>query len=404
MAPLTIVIGKNGSGKSVLTRLPVLLAGSLHNEDGGPVDLAAGGLEHALSYQDLVYARGSLPFSLGAEVELDGRTTRFETTMRYVGESRSLAVERCEVSRDGTLMLRAEISSEDELAQEVARYRVELPGSVEDNYPLEFRGLLPRPASFQGTARDFMQGLLDEVMQGLPPPSYLGPFRAEPNLLSRSPNQGVRSLGPRGERAIELLADDKLRNRGRVGAAVSSWFTSTLGQGIAIDLTGMRPKLLVTDHATQIDIALQDTGVGFAQVLPIIVQNYAFRSGRLNSDLLLVEQPELHLHPAAHGNVADAMIASSSHHGHARGGATCVAETHSEQFIMRVRRRIAEGLAPESVIIWSVNHRDSPEDSEADPLRMITFDKEGNPSSWPAGVFDEALNELTYLRQAVRGL
>jgi predicted ATPase len=232
-------------------------------------------------------------------------------------------------------------------------------------------------------------------------PSYLGPFRAEPGSVTRAPSQGVQTLGPRGERSIELLADDKLRHGGSVGKKVSTWFTETLGQGIAVDINGIRPQLMVTEDASAMDLSLADTGAGFAQVLPICVQNYAYQAGRLPGSLLIVEQPELHLHPAAHGNVADLVVASSK----ADQGwepATCLIETHSEQFIMRIRRRIAEGLGVAQAVLWSLKHKESFDEEDSEALRVIKFNDQGDPETWPVGVFEEAFADLAQARHAAR--
>lgn len=196
------------------------------------------------------------------------------------------------------------------------------------------------------------------------------------------------------------MADDKLRHGGFVVTNVSEWCTHTLGQGIAIDTAGIRPQLLVIDPSIQMEMSLSDTGAGFAQVLPICVQNYAYQADRLDAAMLIVEQPELHLHPGAHGDVADLMVRST------RGDlgwkpAICLIETHSEQFIMRIRRRIAEGLDPNGVALWSLKHQDS-QGAEPEALRVVAFDKDGNPDAWPVGVFEEALQDLTEARIAAR--
>src|SRR5437016_2944899 len=101
LAPITIIIGRNGSGKSIISRLPLLLAGGVSGEAPGPIDLLAGGVEHAASYQDLVNMRGALPFSLGAEIKGTGGLFAFETTMRHLNETQSLAIEGFQLKQDG---------------------------------------------------------------------------------------------------------------------------------------------------------------------------------------------------------------------------------------------------------------------------------------------------------------
>jgi predicted ATPase len=243
---------------------------------------------------------------------------------------------------------------------------------------------------------------LEAFREALPTPSYLGPFRVEPSHSMRVPSQTIRELGARGERALELLADDRLRRGGNLARQVSEWFARSLGQEITVDVTLDEPKVFVTDASSGFQVSLSDTGAGFSQVLPIIVQHFAYRTGRIKSPVLIVEQPELHLHPAAHGALAD-LVLESSLPDREWPPALCIAETHSEQFIMRLRRRIAEGLDPKSVDLLSINHKDSTEvGAQIDPVRQISFDEKGNPNSWPAGVFEETLVDLTAMRKSAR--
>ena len=86
LAPLTVIIGKNGGGKRFSTRLPLLLASGLEAEAEAPLDLNAGGVSHAARYEDLIYQRSAQPFCLGAEISENGRTLRFVTTLRHIVE------------------------------------------------------------------------------------------------------------------------------------------------------------------------------------------------------------------------------------------------------------------------------------------------------------------------------
>ena len=71
---------------------------------------------------------------------------------------------------------------------------------------------------------------------------------------------------------------------------------------------------------------------------------------------------------------------------------------------MRIRRRIAEGsLPPQLVTVWSLGHVDAEAgDAIVQPLKVISFDARGNPSSWPTGVFEETLEDLTAMRRSAR--
>jgi predicted ATPase len=79
---------------------------------------------------------------------------------------------------------------------------------------------------------------------------------------------------------------------------------------------------------------LIDVGFGISQVLPVLVQGLLMRRG----GIYLVQQPEIHLHPDAQAGLADFFIFLASQ------GVITVVETHSEYLLLRLRRRLAEGV------------------------------------------------------------
>lgn len=397
IAPITLIIGRNGSGKSVISRLPLLLSDAISTSRRGPLDLLAGNIEHAASYADLVHLRGSLPFSLGLEIEEDGFLLSFETSLRFVNETKSLVIEKFVIRRHTADILSIDVVDYDALVQGQPKYRVSTIDGHESESSLYFRGILPEFNDNVPEPRELIRRTLLSFSNSLGVPSYLGPFRVEPSYFMRNPNQGVRELGPKGERALELLADDRLRHGGTLADEVDGWFAKAMGQGISLDTSGEQPKVVVTDAQRGAEVALSDTGAGLSQCLPVVVQHLALQKGRINAPLLIVEQPELHLHPAAHGALADLIIATAIGSRDGGGRALCMIETHSEQFIMRIRRRIADGLEPSNVKMLSLAHK-NPDDSLQVPIKEISFDSSGNPSAWPEGVFEESLSDLKAMR------
>ena len=79
---------------------------------------------------------------------------------------------------------------------------------------------------------------------------------------------------------------------------------------------------------------IADVGFGVSQLLPILV--IGLRSGR--ASLLILEQPEIHLHPRLQANLADFLLTLAA------SGRRIIVETHSDHFINRLRRRIAARL------------------------------------------------------------
>ena len=86
-------------------------------------------------------------------------------------------------------------------------------------------------------------------------------------------------------------------------------------------------------------VDLPDVGFGISQVLPVLVQCFYAPAG----SIILMEQPEIHLHPSAQSALADVMIdvINSRENGKDRNIQLLI-ETHSEHFLRRLQRRIAE--------------------------------------------------------------
>jgi predicted ATPase len=89
-------------------------------------------------------------------------------------------------------------------------------------------------------------------------------------------------------------------------------------------------RLLLQDQSGQ-KIELQDVGSGIPFVLPVL---YAATS----QCFVMIQQPELHLHPALQSKIADVFIEESN----ASGSTRFLIETHSEHLLLRLLRRIRD--------------------------------------------------------------
>jgi hypothetical protein len=191
LAPLTVIIGKNGSGKSVISRLPLILSSGVSSGSQSPIDLMAGGVEHAAQYQDLVNMRGALPFSLGCEVSGESGTFEFETTLRHMAETRSLVVEKFELREDGADLVKVEITDVEQLAEANPSYSYWTTATQEESRQIQFSGLLPHVASMAEGDRAMFDQITRHFRKALEGASYLGPFRAEPDVSTKAPARRV---------------------------------------------------------------------------------------------------------------------------------------------------------------------------------------------------------------------
>jgi predicted ATPase len=236
--------------------------------------------------------------------------------------------------------------------------------------------------------------LIDDARSSIDEIRYLGPFRDSPRRSYRTPSDLPAVVGPLGSDAPAILASDFIRGQGDILRRVNT------GLSDAASAWELRLDPAATNFALQfvsrvddsLTVNFADTGVGLSQVLPILVQTARdMEAGpALHPTLNIVEQPELHLHPAAHAGLADLYLASV-----ATGRSRYIIETHSENFVLRVRRRIAEGLDLSCVGLYFIEH-----DGVEATLNPIPIDSQGRVQNWPHGVFSEDVNEVRAISAA----
>jgi hypothetical protein len=179
---------------------------------------------------------------------------------------------------------------------------------------------------------------LDYVRRLLTRSSLIGPFRTPPER--RYAFAGFSSIrgGASGERTIDLLiTEDLLKTPGHpLREAVSFWLKYLkLAKSISVhDIAkGYLFEIGLAGLGQKSDANVADVGYGVSQILPVIVEGLLMWPG----GIYMVEEPEIHLHPDAQAGLADFFLYLSSK------GVRCVVETHSEYFLIRLRRRLAEG-------------------------------------------------------------
>ena len=104
-------------------------------------------------------------------------------------------------------------------------------------------------------------------------------------------------------------------------------------------------------------------------------------------NLIAIEQPELHLHPAMQASVADAFIeATKKAKGERDEKLRFIIETHSQSILNRIGRRIREGKINASdvnVIMFNKTF-----DMKNTEVQQISFNDKGQLEKWPYGFFD----------------
>ena len=224
---------------------------------------------------------------------------------------------------------------------------------------------------------------------------YLGPLRETPRRDYLWARSRPADVGERGERTINAIiaaqeagAKQNLRRYGRhrpFSHIVAHWLREL---GIIDDFRIMeiapgsnRWQAKVRTSRGAPEVMLTDVGFGVSQVLPVIVLLHYAPEG----STVLLEQPEIHLHPLAQAELADVIIHAAIHR-----KVQVILESHSEHLLLRLQRRIAEEdrIADDDVALYFCRMHGGA--SEIEPLDL---DEYGNIRNWPNRFMGDAFNE-----------
>lgn len=123
-----------------------------------------------------------------------------------------------------------------------------------------------------------------------------------------------------------------------------------------------------------------DVGYGVSQILPILVELFTSSP----EQVLLIQQPEVHLHPRAQAELASLLLQSVLHR-----RLRVVVETHSDYFVDRLRVAVRDGTPPENVAILYFQH----EGSSGTQVFPMSLDSQGNLLEVPYGYRSFFLDE-----------
>ena len=201
------------------------------------------------------------------------------------------------------------------------------------------------------------------------------------------------SIGDDGSKAIDALiasgvALQKARKTRKPAPQEANLFEQTvywlkemnLADGLAIKSLGnsARYELLIENYGEQSNI--KDVGVGVSQVLPVIVAALHAEPGHI----VIVEEPESHLHPRAQSVLAN-LIAQVSK----EKSVQFIAETHSEHLFRLMQTLVAsQDLKPKDSALYFVER-----EKNLASLRELEVDQVGKIKNWPESFFGDALGE-----------
>jgi len=442
LAPITGLFGANSSGKTSILQLLLLLKQTVDASDRQQVlnlgtKRTYSGAERAYVdlgvFSDIVHAHtvpGSLALSIGWELEPALQITdpdsvrprtlfsipalQFETIIS--SSHQSLRVDRFSYTfpQDGSDSHRRYTFGMEQ--------QQPTSGEHQDTYALLAQGYamkrrhgrppaLPPPvkcygfpdqvrAAYQNAG--FLADLVlsfEELFQRV---FYLGPLREYPQRDYTWGGERPQDVGRRGELAVSAMLasrDQPTVKMGRgnrptktVEERVAMWMrelgliSSFSLQPIAENRKSYEVRVRRTPKSSE--VLITDVGFGVSQILPVLVLCYYAPEGAT----IILEQPEIHLHPRVQAGLADVFIDAMK-----TRNIQIILESHSEHLLRRLQRRIAEeALSPAQAALYfcTTNAQGS---SHAEALQLDPF---GNITNWPQDFFGDEFGEIAAMQEA----
>jgi predicted ATPase len=339
--PITILIGKNNSGKTAVLKLPVMIGESLKGTSN-VIEFDNNGIKLGYSYEDLFYNR-----------ELNGAPLEFEINDN----------------------IKAIITGN------IGTGEIKLKSYYFNKTEIDF-------------TKNKIVGLkLENEILPILNYDYIDNYRKKPEFNNRKTFKTEEKIGLNGENSFDIFynsynSDKILYNN------LSEWYkTNFEGWQIQInEVSGTNIMYEITLKNKNLKpVNILNTGSGILQSFPLIVRSFMPAE---KETLIIIEEPESHLHPAAHGNLAERFVDSYKEDSNKR----YLIETHSQNFVLRLRRLVAQGkLKPEELAIYYVDFKEEEYLSELKPIKV---NLDGSVNWWPDGVFGETIIETRAIMSA----
>jgi predicted ATPase len=149
-------------------------------------------------------------------------------------------------------------------------------------------------------------------------------------------------------------------------------------------------EILVQRSPNSPEVLITDVGFGVSQILPVLVLCYYVPKG----STVILEQPEIHLHPSVQAKLADVFIDVIK-----TRNIQIIIESHSEHLLRRLQRRIAEekdGFTNQDAALYFCDMTDDGT-SQLVPLELDTY---GNINNYPEDFFGDEMGDLVAMTEA----
>lgn len=354
LAPLTLLSGANASGKSSVLQALVLLHQTMREHEWSTRLMLNGAAIRLGTVADVVdKVHGRHAFEIGV---VDGDLS-FEWT--FTGERSEMSMAAGHVVVGGATYKEPE----------VLRYL--MPPEVDDS-----------AISLANRLRSL---------------TYITAERVGPReVYSLEDRQVAPVVGPMGEHSVSMLywgRDEHVLDKLALPDVAPTRLRQVEGRMRTL-FPGCGLVVQQVPQANAVTLGLRNSddtdfhrpihaGFGLTQILPIVVAALS----AAKDDILLIENPEVHLHPAGQALMGQ-FLADVAH-----AGVQIIVETHSDHVLNGIRRSVkAAQLPAEEVAI----HFFRPRSADAAQVLSPQLDSSGNVDTWPEGFFDQFDKDMNY--------
>jgi predicted ATPase len=435
LAPLTLFFGTNSSGKSSIGQFLMMLKQTVESPDRkSPLYIGTKNAAVNLgSYFDILYNRDKskvlkfcYEWDLNKTLTITDKdenksfiveTILFDSELKLTSKQPStLYVEKMlyqlfvsnvdESETDSITLSMKRISEENDHYRTTSdgyRLKKNVGRAWSPGHPIKYYGFPDEVVGYHRNAA-FVRDITFENEKLFRQVYYLGPLRMSAERTYPWTGTSPDSVGYSGENTISaiLAAKDRKLNFGKGKKRYS------FQEIIAIKLKEMglikefkleqvvgsrhEYKLKIKTKGSKSYVDLPDVGFGLSQVLPVITQLFYAPA----NSIIIMEQPEIHLHPSAQSILADVMIdaLNSTENGKERN-IQLIIETHSEHFLRRLQRRIAENSSESKVIDKSaVEAYFCDFGKDGAKMTALEVDEYGSIINWPENFFGDEMEDI----------
>jgi predicted ATPase len=430
VAPLTVVVGRNSSGKSSLIQSLLLLKQTIESPAYGNTINFKGPYYEAGGYKEVVHHHNT---AQSMTIEFGFRFLPITPADAYLHLLKGSPSDdpSCEIG-----VVRLKISPIESYSAQIKEIEIHVEGGPDfsldyvqppDKTPGKWLIKSPQTPRFVGVSGlspfgssmfptiwaerqvqnqeshvpesgdafvgNLFLGNLDVILRNI---RLMGPFRDRPKRRYEFSGGDFSDLGLAGENTIDALIADTKNNKNTHSAIVKWLKEAKLATGFSLVPSTDPGSYQVQFKIGPTEANFADVGFGLSQVLPVLVQG--LRTPK--HAMFICQQPELHLHPDGAVALADFFVSLVNQ------DKQVFVETHSEHLLLGIRRILAEEKNKEKPLITkdqvSLLYVDDSKPGES-TVRPLELDEDMNVVNWPEGFMDQATQELLKIWGAAQG-